>query len=81
MNMPFEQCPVCGGNLEEKEVEKILRGGTDTAVVKVHAEVCTHCGERLYSKDDIQRFDEIRKKLEQHQTKGFHQKGKFYEVA
>jgi hypothetical protein len=25
--MPFEKCPVCGGQLEEKEVEKLLRGG------------------------------------------------------
>jgi len=25
--MPFEKCPVCGGDLVEKEVEKVLRGG------------------------------------------------------
>lgn len=81
MNKPFEQCPVCGGELEEKDVEKILQGGTDTAVVKVHAEVCLHCGERLYTEKDIRRFEEIRIKLEQQQTKGFHQKGKFFEVA
>jgi predicted RNase H-like HicB family nuclease len=24
---PFEKCPVCGGELELKEVEKLLRGG------------------------------------------------------
>ena len=23
----FDKCPVCGGELEEKEVEKLLRGG------------------------------------------------------
>jgi rRNA maturation endonuclease Nob1 len=25
--MAFEQCPVCGGDLVHKEVEKVLRGG------------------------------------------------------
>jgi len=33
----------------EKEVEKILRGGAHTALLKVRAEVCLRCGERLYS--------------------------------
>ena len=45
--MPFEKCPVCGGKLEEKEVEKLLRGGDHTAVLRVEAEVCLHCGEHL----------------------------------
>jgi hypothetical protein len=31
-SMPFERCPVCGGDLAHKEVEKILRGGANTAV-------------------------------------------------
>ncbi len=44
-----DKYPVCGGELVEKEVEKLLRGGVNTAVVKVGAEVCLHCGERFYS--------------------------------
>ncbi len=47
----------------EKEVEKILRGGVDTAVIKVQAEVCLHCGERLYSEETVSRFEEIRANL------------------
>ncbi|MEK6623039.1 MAG: YgiT-type zinc finger protein [Planctomycetota bacterium] len=47
--MPFEKCPVCGSGLIGKKVEKLLRGGSNTAVLKVHAEVCLHCGERFYS--------------------------------
>ena len=31
----FDRCPICGGELVEKRVEKLLRGGVDTAVVKV----------------------------------------------
>ena len=48
----------------EKRVEKLLRGGVDTTVVKVHAEVCLHCKERLYSQETIRHFEEIRGKLE-----------------
>ena len=47
--LPFSKCPVCGGEVVAKEVEKLLRGGNHTAVVTVQAEVCLHCGERLYS--------------------------------
>ena len=61
---PFEKCPVCGGDLVKKEVEKLLRGGDHTAVVKVEAQVCLHCGERLYSEQTVRRFEEIRAKLE-----------------
>ncbi|HJW87687.1 MAG TPA: hypothetical protein VJ440_13725 [Candidatus Brocadiaceae bacterium] len=32
--MPFEKCPVCGSGLIGKEVEKLLRGGSNTAVLK-----------------------------------------------
>jgi YgiT-type zinc finger domain-containing protein len=81
MIKPFAQCPVCGGGLVEKDVEKILRGGSDTAAITVRVEICTHCGERLYSEDTIRLFEDIRAKLQLRQTKGFHQKGKFYEVA
>ena len=42
--MPFSKCPVCGGEMAEKEVEKLLRGGINTAVLTVRAEVCLHCG-------------------------------------
>jgi YgiT-type zinc finger domain-containing protein len=61
---PFDQCPVCGGEIVEKEIEKLLRGGVNTAVVKVHADVCLHCGERLYSQETAMRFGRIREKLE-----------------
>jgi YgiT-type zinc finger domain-containing protein len=49
----FEKCPICGGELEKKEVEKLLRGGKHTAVLRIIAEVCLHCGERLYTEDTV----------------------------
>jgi YgiT-type zinc finger domain-containing protein len=77
----FDKCPVCGGELAEKQVEKLLRGGVNTAVVKVQAEVCLRCGERLYTQEAVRRFEEIRTKLERQETKGFRVLGKSFEVA
>ena len=77
----FEKCPVCGGELTEKEVEKLLRGGVNTAILKVKAEVCLHCGERLYSQEIVKRFDEIRKKLERKEVANFQPIGQSFQVA
>lgn len=76
----FEKCPVCEGEVVEKEVEKLLRGSKNTAVLKVTAEVCIHCGERLYSQDTITRFEEIRKKLRDDDVEEFVPIGKTYEA-
>ncbi len=59
----FHRCPMCGGDLVRKQVEKLLRGGNHTVAVHVTAEVCTHCSERLYSSDTVRRFEQIREKL------------------
>jgi len=78
--LPFKQCPVCGGEMVEKEVEKLLRGGNHTAVVKVKAEVCLHCGERLYSKEAISRFEQIRIKLSRQEVAEFQPLGQSFQV-
>ena len=77
----FDKCPVCGGELVEKEVEKVLKGGSNTAIVKVKAEVCLHCGERLYRPETVSRFEEIRKKLSAEDVADFELVGKSYQVA
>jgi len=79
--MPFEKCPICGGELVEKEVEKLLRGGVHVAVLKVRAEVCLRCGERLYSQEIVRQFEEIRAKLERQETAGFRPLGLSFQVA
>lgn len=79
--MPFQKCPVCGHELVEKEVEKLLRGGAHTAIVKVHAEVCQHCGERLYSPETVKRFEDIRVKLERQDTAEFKPVGRAFQVV
>jgi len=78
---PFEKCPACGGELAEKRVEKLLRGGAHTAVVKVRADVCLHCGERLYDQETVKQFEEIRSKLRRQQTTEFRPLGQSFEVV
>ncbi|MCH8127825.1 YgiT-type zinc finger protein [candidate division KSB1 bacterium] len=77
----FQKCPLCGGKLIIKEVEKLLRGGNHTAVIKVMAEVCSHCGERLYQKETVERFEQIRLKLESEDIQEFKPIGKSYQIS
>jgi YgiT-type zinc finger domain-containing protein len=78
--LPFVKCPICGGEIIKKEVEKLLRGGNHTAFIRVFAEVCLHCGERLYSQETIDHFDQIRKKLSHQETDEFKLLGHSYQV-
>jgi len=77
---PFDKCPICGGELVEKDVEKLLKGGIHTAVLKVRAEVCLRCGERLYSVETVRRFEQIRQKLERQEVAEFQPLGQCFEV-
>lgn len=74
---PFEKCPVCNGEIIEKEVEKLLWGGIHTAIISVHAEVCLHCGERLYSYETVR---QIRNKLKRQEVSEFELLGKSFRV-
>jgi YgiT-type zinc finger domain-containing protein len=78
---PFDKYPVCGGELAEKEVEKLLKGGVNTAVLKVRAEVCLQCGERLYTEETVRRFEQIRRMLEKKDVTEFQLVGQTYQVA
>ena len=65
----------------EKKVEKLLRGGVHTAVVTVRAEVCLHCGERLYSKEIVSQFEQIRAKLARQEVADFQPLGRSFQVV
>jgi len=79
--IPFEKCPVCGGELEIKQVEKLLRGGGNTVALKVTAEVCQHCGERLYAEDVVRSFEEIRAKLQKQEFERLKPVGQSFTVG
>jgi YgiT-type zinc finger domain-containing protein len=76
----FAACPVCGGELAEKRVTKLLRGGTDTATVEVDALVCRRCGERLYPEETVRLFERIRAKLRRGETQDMTLVGSSYEA-
>jgi YgiT-type zinc finger domain-containing protein len=78
--MPFPQCPICGGEIVEKEVEKLLRGGANTAVLSVRADVCLRCGERFYPQETVRRFEQIRLRLERQDVLGFQPLGQSFQV-
>ena len=77
---PFPKCPMCGGEVVRKRTEKLLRGGTDLATMTVDAEVCLHCGERMYSADTIRSFAQIRDKLDRQQIAEFELIGRAFRV-
>ncbi|MCS4542162.1 MAG: YgiT-type zinc finger protein [Euryarchaeota archaeon] len=71
-------CPICGGNVMIKEVEKIVKGGSNVAILKVKAGVCSKCGERIYSKDIHEKIQKVREELELGRTEGFEVVGRTY---
>jgi len=79
--MPFTKCPVCGGEVVEKDVEKLLHGGVHIAMVQVRAEVCLKCGERLYSTETIRRFEQIHAKLDRQEVADFQPLGQSFQVG
>ena len=79
--MPFSKCPICGGELIEKTVEKLLRGGIHTAALTVRAEVCLDCGERLYAQETVRRFEQIRAKLEKQEVADFLPLGQSFQIT
>ena len=76
----LDKCPVCAGKLVRKKVEKLLRGGQNTAVVTAEVDICLHCGECIYSQKTVRHFEEIRTKLERRQTSEFQVLGKLFQA-
>ena len=76
----IEKCPLCGhDNIEVKTVETEVRGGNDTVLLKIEAEVCLHCGERFYSQESMELFDTTRKKLKEGEHDGLKQVGRVFQ--
>jgi YgiT-type zinc finger domain-containing protein len=78
--LPFPKCPICGGEVALKSLEKIVRGGEHTAIVPIEAEVCLHCGERLYSSSQVRYFEQVRDKLERQDLDDLRAVGRTFRV-
>ncbi len=57
-------CPICGGKTVRKRVDLTESVKDRLVVIKsVKAEVCSECGERLYSQDEMQKIDAFLQKV------------------
>ena len=77
----IDKCVFCGGELEEKEVTELVKGGSNIAILKVNALVCQRCGERFYEGEAIKLFEEIRAKLKAQETECLKPVGQSFEVV
>ena len=77
----LDKCPRCGGEVVKGSTEKLLRGGVNTALVTVVAEICLRCGEQMYPLGTALRFDYIREKLARQDVDDFQPIGRFFRVA
>ena len=73
-------CPICGGELIDKQVEVLLRGGDHTAVVHVPAFKCVYCREVLYVASIAREFERITSQLSRGDTDDFKPLGRVFEV-
>jgi YgiT-type zinc finger domain-containing protein len=82
MKKKLSNCIHCGiGKTQIKMVDKILSSNNNTAIVKVNAEVCEHCGERYYDPETVRYFERIRKELKVSNSKQLIPIGIAYKVA
>ena len=64
MKASIARCARCGSNdLEDRDVEKLVRGGDDVAALRVRATVCHHCGERYFPVTAIRALEQARQDL------------------
>lgn len=72
MKASIGRCTRCGSNdLEDRDVEKLVRGGDDVAALRVRATVCLHCGERYFSVGVIRALEQAHRDLAEGKLTGF----------
>lgn len=63
-------CPLCGGETKEKEVEvQETVNGKLHIITGIKAEVCTQCGERMYSENTLRCIEKIRDEIAERSIK------------
>ena len=75
----LSRCMRCGSDdLEDRSVEKLVKGGTNVVALNVKATVCHHCGERYFDLDTVELLEDFRHKLERNDLDGLQSIGKMY---
>ncbi|MCE2458260.1 MAG: YgiT-type zinc finger protein [Dehalococcoidia bacterium] len=79
--MPLlHKCPTCAGELVDKRVEELVKGGVNFAEVTVPAEVCLRCGLRLFDPDTVRLLERIAKQLSAQEVEDFEPMGRSFRV-
>jgi len=77
MKATLSRCARCGSSdLEDKDVEKLIRGGDDVAALRVRATVCHACGERYLASEAIRALEQARHDLEEGKVSRFRALGR-----
>ena len=64
--MNLGKCPLCGGTTKTESVDITESISGKIVLIKdIKAEVCTQCGERLYSSSEIKKIEELLDKVKQ----------------
>jgi len=63
-DMKLRVCPICGGKIVSKNVDLTESIKGKIMIIKnVKAEVCSQCGERLYSEAEMKKIDTFIQKV------------------
>ena len=77
MSATLSKCMRCGSaDLEDRVVEKLVRGGDDVAVLRVQATVCRHCGERYLPHETVRSLERARHDLAEGKVSQFRPMGR-----
>ena len=80
MNKPTfpTSCPLCGGKVEVRREEILVRGGNHAVVFVAEVGVCTRCGERFYTAETTERIFRLKQQLEAGDVHGLKQVGQLF---
>ena len=83
MNKPTfpKSCPLCGGEVEVRQEEIVVRGGNHAVVFVAWVGVCNRCGERLYTADVTEKQFRLKQQLEAGDIQGLKQVGQLFTLA
>lgn len=74
------KCFRCGSTeIEDRQVEELVRQGTYVVALRLMAGVCGRCGERYLQRDDVMAIEDVRRKVERGELAGFRVAGELLE--
>ena len=76
----LSKCFSCGStDLQDKEVEDLIRHGRYVLAMRTTATVCLRCGERYFDRDTVRLFEETRQKIGRGDLEGLRVTGELLE--